>query len=265
MKININRSTTIIVLLLQFGFYLWSLNGWAQGLTPAESTTPASTNTSQTASSTKADSSAQVSNAQVSSARSGGGSFQVATAEKGLSAAKDPNYVEFAPIGSLDINIEARYVNSPEIKKLRSMLGIRKPYRTIFLVDSQPLGRFNLNDNIISVQPRSFVGILDYLSNGVEVSHDALEQGLVLAPKNAHGEFFDLNTITRGIFKVCMSTKRPRGNVNVAVYYRNHWFYIMDDDLSTKRTLALVQQVFNFLSGTTDTHTTNPILTIPVR
>lgn len=179
---------------------------------------------------------------------------------------KKPEILKFAePISSLDINVEDKYMNAPEIKKLHRLLGIKnKKYRVIYLVNNKPLGRFDLDDNIIAVQTRSFVNIMDFLSNGVQVPPEALEAGVVLTPKYPDGEYYDLTELTKGLFCVHLSYKRPQHNVNVEVYYRNHWFYIADTDIQSKRTLALVQQIFNFLSGTVKTSMGSPILTIPV-
>ncbi len=176
-----------------------------------------------------------------------------------------PKTIKFEPITTLDIRVRRGYRHLPLVKKMFQMLGIKKETKLIHLVDSNLLGEFSLEDNIVAVQPRSFLNMLDYLSNGVEVPRISLEKGIIKTIKYSNGEYYNLAEITKELFCVHMATQKPRDNVNVAVYYRNHWFYIADNDISSKRTMSIIQQIFNILSGATASSASTPVLTIPVR
>jgi len=64
-----------------------------------------------------------------------------------------------------------------------------------------------------------------------------------------------------GMFRV-HSSAGPPSNASVAVRYRDHWFYIADDDQSAKATFMLVNQIFALQAG--DVTETKPVLTLPV-
>jgi hypothetical protein len=184
--------------------------------------------------------------------------------ESSSGSKKNPRAIYFEPITSLDIHIEKRCLNSPAIRKFRAMLGIKKSYRVIHFIDAQPLENYNLEDNIISATLRSFVAILDYLSNAVEIPPYLVERGLVLSPRKPDGSIMDLTEITKDLLRVHVSRKKPKHDVDVAVFFREHWFWICDNDIQSKRTLGLVQQIYSFLSGNQKSPLSNPILTIPV-
>ena len=66
-----------------------------------------------------------------------------------------------------------------------------------------------------------------------------------------------------GLFEVRTSDGllRPDGAA-WAVRHRGRWFYIADDDQSTKSTFLLLNQLFTLQSG--DVEETKPVLTLPV-
>jgi hypothetical protein len=48
----------------------------------------------------------------------------------------------------------------------------------------------------------------------------------------------------------------------VVARHRGHWFYIADDDETSKSTFTLLNQLFALQSG--DVEETKPVLTLPV-
>lgn len=182
-------------------------------------------------------------------------------AKKQLSSKKQ--MIDIPPTPSFDIIINKRYKNSPKIKKLYARLGVKGSPSIIHFVTNRVLAEAHHADNIFFIQPRSFQGIITYLSLAVEVTQGLLQQHIVQAPKYPDGTFFNINEITRGILKVHMSNQRPRCNANVSVFYRNHWYYIADNDLDSKRTFRVLQQLFNLQAG--EIKKEGPVLTIPVR
>lgn len=166
------------------------------------------------------------------------------------------------PSTSLDIVINKEYLNSPKIHKLYKLLGITGKPKVIHLVTNRH--KINKNKGIIGINTRSFVSVLDFLSNAVEVYQSIYKQKLVVSPQLPDGTYFNLNLLTKGLLTIHISNKRPQSNVNIAVVYRNYWFYIADTDYKSKRTLSMIEQVFNLQAGET-TGQAIPVLTIPTR
>lgn len=195
-------------------------------------------------------------------------SAPVTTAKDQLTVIKKPvlapntrNKITIPPIPSLDIVINKKYYNSTKVIKLYRMLGIKHSPKIIHLVADKSVA--NVKDSIIYVNIRSFVNVLAFLSNSVQVLPFMLQQKLVIAPKNPDGSYFNLNLLTKGLLNIHISSKKPQYNVNLKVFYRNYWFYIMDNDYKSKRTLSMIEQLFNLQAGEIKGQT-SPVLTIPV-
>ena len=54
----------------------------------------------------------------------------------------------------------------------------------------------------------------------------------------------------------------PPLNAYVSIRYRNHWFYIEDNDLNSKSTFSLLVQLYDLQSG--DAKGSAPVLTLPI-
>jgi len=96
--------------------------------------------------------------------------------------------------------------------------------------------------SVLRFAPRSTAQALFFLSNGVEVPVEHIAAGLVRLPPDGT----DPAEATRGVFRVlsCAGNKRkPPPQAYVAVWYRDHWFYIDDRDQESKATLLLMLQL----------------------
>jgi hypothetical protein len=173
-----------------------------------------------------------------------------------------PHLISIPPIPALNIVIHKRYRNSPEIKKLYRMLGIKTKPKTIHLINDRSLAEKNHQNNIFYIQTRSYRDALDYLGFGVEIPPIVIQKNLVSVPRYPNGDYFDLNQLTTGVLRVHVSDKRPPSNASVSVFYRNHWYYVSDCDQNSKRTFTLMEEVFNLQAG--EVPNTSPVLTIPV-
>lgn len=185
----------------------------------------------------------------------------IATQEP-ISRPKSSNTITIPPVPSLDIVINRKFYNTPKVRKLYKMLGIHHSPRVIHLVAEKNVA--NIRDDIIYINIRSFVSVLAFLSNSVQVLPSMLEQKLVISPKNPDGSFFNLNLLTKGLLLIHISATRPQSNVSVEVFYRNYWFYIKDNDYKSKRTFSMIEQLFNLQAGEIKGQT-SPVLTIPTR
>jgi hypothetical protein len=113
----------------------------------------------------------------------------------------------------------------------------------------------------IHVSTRSLLGSLFYLSQAVAVPDVHRDKGLVTTTVTPGGEPFDWNLVIGDLLRVRAQRTPPR-DAAVSVRYRKHWYYIADDDLTSKSTFALLNQLFALQAGEVSSAT--PVLTLPV-
>lgn len=149
---------------------------------------------------------------------------------------------------------------TPEAKRLTQLLRIEPgrdhydiAYRSFSTAATETGGA-------ITLETRSVLGVLLFLSQGIQVPDDDLRKGIVRVTYTDDGKPFDWTEIFGNTFTVRSSNNRPT-SAAVAVRYRGAWFYIDDSDLSTKATFMLVSQLLALQSGSGKALT--PILTIP--
>jgi len=152
-----------------------------------------------------------------------------------------------------------------DAERLRDLLHL-DPARTAYDLRDMLAGDYDptqpaerLGD--ISVDTRSVLGVLYYLCNAVQVPPEDLAAGRVTDTVDDHGHPFDWGSLLDDIFIVHHSSSRPVGAA-VAVRYRGSWFYIADNDQSSKSTFALLHQLASLQAG--DVKSAAPVLTLPV-
>ncbi len=140
----------------------------------------------------------------------------------------------------------------------RQMLRLNPSGSQVILTD-KPERRRGPDD--LYLQTRSVSGILFFLSHNIEVPSAHIDRGLVTVTRDEHGNAFDWNEVTGDLLQV-KSSATPPANAFVKLRYRGYWFYIADNDLESKSTFMLLNQLFNLLAG--DIKKAAPVLTIPV-
>ena len=113
----------------------------------------------------------------------------------------------------------------------------------------------------IRVVTRSLLGVLFYLSQGVEAPQQDVNAGKVTRTLKKSGEVFDWSEVTGGVLRVRSISKRP-DNAILRVFYRGTWFYIEDSDLKSKSTFSLLSQIFSLQAGKIKDN--SPVLTLGV-
>ncbi len=113
----------------------------------------------------------------------------------------------------------------------------------------------------LAFNTRSLMGVLYYLSNGVEPPEAHERANLVTVTRYADGMPFDWSEVLEDLFRVHSSAMPPR-KAAVAVRHRGYWFYIADDDETSKSTFLLLEQLFTLTAGEVETQ--KPTLTLPV-
>lgn len=139
----------------------------------------------------------------------------------------------------------------PILAEFRQFIGIPKGNR--FRITRKTT---NVSEDQISIVTRSVMAMMEFMGRGIIVPVEHIEKGWV----RDYG-MFD-SEMTQALFPFIMRSSRNRPqNAFAAVRYQGYWFYIAQDDITSKRTLNILQVLFQ-LKGP-KTKGTGPILTIP--
>jgi len=115
---------------------------------------------------------------------------------------------------------------------------------------------FSVDPATISIETRSLLGSLFYLSLGIRLPEEHVTTGI--APMPANPEFM---RVTEGFFAVHSSKTQP-SHAYIRTRHRGHWFYIDDHDHRSKATFALITLLFSLQSGSRQS--LQPAVTIPL-
>ncbi len=155
--------------------------------------------------------------------------------------------------------------DSPDADRLRELLRLNPAQACFDLIEAEErtVGRSESEQRLgeLAVDTRSLMGVLYYLSNGVHAPPAHERAGLVTRTVDAQGSPFDWSDVLGDLFTVYSSARRPR-NAAVSVRHRGYWFYIRDDDATSKSTFLLLNQIFALQAGRVER--TKPVLTLPV-
>ncbi|PCI93126.1 hypothetical protein COB11_05870 [Candidatus Aerophobetes bacterium] len=143
-------------------------------------------------------------------------------------------------------------------KKLADLLVGTKRSGKRYVLDID-LG-FN-KDAEMGLMPRSVLGCMYYLSLGIIPPIQDISMGNIPLVKDKDGKIYNWQELLGGLFTVSSSQSYP-SNPFVAVKYRDHWYYIDNNDICTKRTFVLLQQLYSLQSSEAKTLPT--LLTIPL-
>jgi hypothetical protein len=147
--------------------------------------------------------------------------------------------------------------STPQTDELKRMLGL-----------PQAESSFPLNDawnrsagGELSFRTRSFLGVLFFLSNAVEVPEAHRNDGWVVTTRTPEGGAFDWSEVLRAQLKIRSSKTLP-ADPFIAVEYEGYWFYIEKSDVTSKNTFGLLRTLYSLQSG--EVEQVQPTLTIPV-
>ncbi len=165
----------------------------------------------------------------------------------------------------LVMRFDPRSFDSADAVRFRSLLRLKRDQMRFELVplEESKLDPFNPEQRIgeLAIDTRSLMGVLYFAANGVRPPAVHVQAGIVTNTVDAEGNTFDWSDILHGLLRVESSKDRPR-NAAVAVRHRGYWFYIADDDQTSKTTFNLLNQLFTLQAGDVDEQ--KPVLTIPV-
>ncbi|MFZ4619763.1 MAG: hypothetical protein ACOYNS_04330 [Bacteroidota bacterium] len=140
----------------------------------------------------------------------------------------------------------------------KDLLGLDKS-KDIFKVTAK---RIASGTDEIALTGRSLLSVMFFLSQSVEVSKQHKEQGKVTVTKYEDGRDFDWNMMLGRVMRIQTSEKEPEES-SVKVRYRDAWFFIADNDLTSKTTFNLLTFLFNLQAANKSDG--NTVLTYPIR
>jgi hypothetical protein len=165
----------------------------------------------------------------------------------------------------LTLRFANQAAQSADAKRLRELLHLAPEQVRYDLVDPangdyDPLVPDRVLSDV-SLDTRSLMGVMYYLSNAVDVPLEHKTAGPVTATLDEEGNPFNWGDLLDGIFAVSCS-QSPPDNAAVAVRYHGSWFYIAGDDENSLSTFALLNQLESLTE--TEKRGPAPVLTLPV-
>lgn len=195
------------------------------------------------------------------------GQALVAAARDGFkfTAVPDGGYLLTGPRPRLRLSITEQGLETDEAREMFSLLGLNAGQAHFDVTQSgaelsvatAPAGE----RKEIFIATRALLGMMFFLSHGIEVPPAHERAGLVTVTRDEAGQPFDWTMILEDQFHV-RSRRMPPRSASVAVKHRGYWFYIPDDDLNTKATFMLLSQVITLQAGVEAGG--GPVLTLPV-
>lgn len=144
-------------------------------------------------------------------------------------------------------------LNDHERALLREInISANSPY--VWLVD-----KFDSHPHHAHIEARTMLGLMNYLSKGVNVPQSQIMSKQVPMTMIAEGQSFDWRQVTKGMISIKSSMHRPE-NAYVSIYYKGFWFYILDNDYHSKESFSLLNLLYSFQQG--EISQNKPIFTI---
>jgi hypothetical protein len=157
------------------------------------------------------------------------------------------------------VQIHSNARHQGDIAEIKHLLGL-DPHRETYILTGNVLQR---GGDTISISTRSLMSIFFYLSHNIETPTEHKQEGLIKITRNKDGSVFDWATTPAGqLFRINVSESKPDHGF-LAIPYRDHWYYVTDNDLESKSTFMLLTQLFRLQAGASKA--VPPTLTIPVR
>jgi hypothetical protein len=139
------------------------------------------------------------------------------------------------------------------LKKVKEHLGLNMETMEFPVVH----GGNAVNDQEIAIQGRSMLQIMTEYAAGIDVPSLDVSEGRVYAVETRYSEQGQLPTL----IKVRNGARKP-GDAFVAVPYRDHWFWIEDQDIRSKTMFRFLMILFSFTERG-ESGQVAPVVTVP--
>jgi hypothetical protein len=113
----------------------------------------------------------------------------------------------------------------------------------------------------IGILPRSIMGCMYYLSLGVKVPLEHVEQKVANIPSDDFASYLEMQKTISKLISIHFSETEPR-DAFLCIHYHGAYFYIKDSDLDSKKTFTLLQQLYNLQAK--ESKLPPPILSLPL-
>lgn len=141
-----------------------------------------------------------------------------------------------------------------DIKEIRQLLNL-DPDAAEFKI---AFGSTAANDKELALQTRSMLQIMTTMASQIEAPPEDVAQGKTIAGFDSITGATDQTRVIR-----IHSSKSKPTDPYASVFYRNHWFWIDDTDLRSKRAFAFMMMLFT-LSDQGEKESA-PVITIPAQ
>ncbi len=152
--------------------------------------------------------------------------------------------------------------SQPEFQALAQNLRLAADIRAYPLVNA-PGSQIKASETSVAFtdllfSTRSVLGTMAYLSQGVAVPQTHVQDGVV-----AHSQQYASSRATLSdLFAVKVQEAKPV-NASLAIPFKGFWFYLEDNDISSKRTMGVLNSLVRLQIQAASTQHT-PVLTLPV-
>jgi len=117
--------------------------------------------------------------------------------------------------------------------------------------------------SVLDLETRSLLQVLFFVSHGIDIPIEHIDQGKAPMTCNPDGTAFDWQQVMDGLFRVhCTKSKKRPEEAYVAVFYEGYWYYIDKKDRDTKATFALLLEVSRLELQSSEANA--PLLTLPL-
>ncbi len=148
-----------------------------------------------------------------------------------------------------------------EGKAIAKILDLPEPKNGKYIVSVQ--AGFDEKGQV-GILPRSILSCMYYLSQSVEVPCKDAKLHKASGSSTSEEEILEWNSVIENLMRIYSSSNKPKDDAYVSIKYRDSWFYIKDNDLSSKRTFMLLLEFYNLQSGRRGNNSRGPILTLPI-
>lgn len=150
--------------------------------------------------------------------------------------------------------------NSPlaaDVAAVRRLLALESGKEDFYLTAFP----YKHTPNEVGLRCRSLLGVMYFLSKAVEPPAEHVKAGLVPMTVDDDGQPFNWSKVTGKVLTIHSQERRPQ-KAYVAVQHRGWWFYIADDDQSSKATFSLLNILYSLQQATGKGK--SPVLTLPI-
>jgi hypothetical protein len=147
----------------------------------------------------------------------------------------------------------------PQIVKRLNLASGVQTYRIVNAPGSQiKVAEISRDSNEFILSTRSVLGTLAYLSQGVSVPEHHFKTGVVSRDRKVRAD----DGIIADLFQVRVQKEKPNQD-GFAVPYKGYWFFIEENDISSKRTIGVLNSLVRLKIMAAGAQKI-PVLTLPV-